>query len=49
MAFSFYLRNDADFRQFCQLMKEGKDMYKGDWPFSLIDWHWVQDYYVRYR
>ena len=45
IAFAFYLRNAYDFKQFYWMMKDGKKRFQGDWPFSLIDIDWVNQYY----
>lgn len=44
MAFCFYLRNESDFRLFCKMHKRGQEEYGGDWPFSILDWHWFNKY-----
>ena len=50
MAFAFYLRNEADFRQFYWLMKRGKEKYAGNWPFSLMDIKVMEnDYFEHYN
>lgn len=49
MAFAFYLRNEADFRQFYWLMKRGKERYGSNWPFSLMDIKVMDKYFEEYR
>ena len=46
IAFCFYLRNDKDFIQFYWLMKNGKKRFGSDWPFSLMDAQYVQNYFA---
>lgn len=49
LAFSFYLRNEHDFRYLYHMMKSGKEKFKGDWPFSMMDIEgpesWMMQYY----
>lgn len=49
MAFSFYLRNEGDFRQFYWLMKRGKEKFGKNWPFSLMDMHVMDEYFRQYK